>query len=341
LAAAAAGRRRPSRAQSMARIILARAAQSLGVLVVVSLLVFVGVYAIGNPVLVLTDPRSPPEVIAQTMRDLGLDRPLWEQYLLFLRNVLTGDFGVSYVHSRPALALILERLPATLELVLAALAIATLIGLPLGLVAGRAGERPLGRGVALASILGFSLPSFWVGLMLVMVFAIELNMLPASGRGDLGELLGIRTSLATPDGLRHLILPALNLALFPAALLLRLVRSGVQEQLGLDYVRFARAKGLTERRILIAYVLRNTLIPVITVMGIVTGGLIAFAVVTESVFAWPGMGKLIIDSIRQLDRPVIVSYILVIVVLFTLINFLVDILYTLIDPRVRLGARRP
>ncbi|HTV71406.1 MAG TPA: ABC transporter permease [Rhizobiaceae bacterium] len=322
----------------MAQFVLQRAMHASVVLVVVSLLVFCGIYAIGNPVHVLIDPRSSQEVIDQAIRNLGLDRPLWEQYLLFLRNAMEGDLGNSYVHSRPALQVILERLPATLELIFVAMSIAVVAGIPLGLIAGSMGERLPGRALSNLSVLGFSLPTFWVGLTLILIFSIELRWLPSGGRGEVGALLGVRTSLATSDGWKHVLLPAVNLSLFPMALLMRLVRSGVIEQANMDYVRFARAKGLSSTRILIAYIFRNTLIPVVTVMGLVTGGLIAFSVVTESVFAWPGIGKLIVDSIRLLDRPVIVAYILIVVLVFTAINFATDVTYSIIDPRIRLGG---
>ncbi len=318
--------------------IVARLTQAILVLFVVSVLVFVGVYLVGNPVYVLIDPRSSQDAIDQAIRTLGLDRPVWVQYFDFLGNALRGNFGISYVHSRPALQLIAERLPATLELVAAALVIGTMVGVPLGLIAGRSADGPAARAISAGSIVGFSLPTFWVGLLLIMLFSVHLHVLPASGRGDVGMLFGIPTSLVTLDGWKHLALPALNLSLFPAALLIRLLRSGVQENLRADFVLLARAKGLTERRILLAYVLRNALLPVITVMGLVAGTLIAFAVVTETVFAWPGMGKLIIDSIRMLDRPVIVSYILFTVMLFTVINLTTDLLCALVDPRARVEA---
>ena len=189
------------------------------------------------------------------------------------------------------------------------------------------------------SILGFSLPTFWVGLMLIMVFAVQLGWLPSTGRGETAELLGMRWSFLTWDGLRHMIMPALNLSLFNISLVLRLTRAGVRETLPMDFVKFAHAKGLSPARIVLVHVLKNIMIPVITVVGLELGSTIAFAVVTESVFAWPGMGKLIIDSINVLDRPVIVAYLMMIVLLFITINLLVDILYTMLDPRVRLETK--
>lgn len=321
--------------------VISRIAQSITVLFVVSILVFFGVYMIGNPVYVLIDPRSSQEAIDLAIKSLGLDRPAWEQYLTFLWRVFHGDFGVSYVYSQPALHLIAERLPATLELVFTAFVLGIVIGLPLGLIAGKSNNGMLSKSISAASIMGFSLPTFWVGIMLVLVFSVHFHVLPPSGRGEIGTILGIPTSLATWNGIQHLMLPALNLSLYPAALMIRLVRSGVQENLRSEFVLFARSKGLAPGRVLVTYVLRNALIPVVTVMGIVAGTLIAFAVVTETVFAWPGTGKLIIDSIRMLDRPVVIAYVLFTVVLFTMINLATDLVCALIDPRLRVARARP
>ncbi|MCH8478990.1 MAG: ABC transporter permease [Wenzhouxiangella sp.] len=260
------------------------------------------------------------------------------QYGQFLIAAIQGDLGTSFVYNQPAVDLILSRLPATLELALCAMVLAIVLGLPLGMVAGMRPDSLLDRGVMTGSILGFSLPNFWQGMMLIMIFAVWLGWLPSGGRGETGEILGIRTSLATVDGIRHLLLPALNLALFKLALVIRLTRSGTREVMLQDYIKFARAKGLHPRRIVLVHVLKNILLPVITVVGMEFGSLIAFAVVTETIFSWPGMGKLIIDSIAVLDRPVIVAYLLVVVVMFIAINLIVDLLYSVIDPRVRLAA---
>jgi peptide/nickel transport system permease protein len=319
---------------------LHRLAQSAVALFVMSLLVFAGVYAIGNPVDILINPQADQAEIAQAIAQLGLDRPLWQQYWIFLKGAAGGDFGKSFVASVPAIELILERLPATLELAFAAMAIAIVLGIPLGLLAGLKPESWIGRGIMAGSILGFSLPTFWVGLMLILVFSVQLGWLPSTGRGATVDIFGIPVSFLTADGLRHLVLPATNLALFELSLLLRLTRAGTREALLQDYVRYARAKGVPEFTVVRVHVLRNILIPVVTIAGLELGSLIAFAVVTETIFAWPGMGKLLIDSINVLDRPVIVAYLLVIVCLFIVINLLVDLLYSALDPRVRLkGAR--
>jgi peptide/nickel transport system permease protein len=246
--------------------------------------------------------------------------------------------GNSYIHNIPALKLIIQRLPATLELAAIAIFIAIIFGIPLGLWAGMKPKSFFSRSIMGGSVLGFSLPTFWVGLMMILLFSIYLGLLPTSGRGKTIELLGIPVSFLTWDGIKHLLLPAVNLALYPLALVIRLTRTGMMETLLLDFVKFARAKGLTEKRVIFVHVLKNILIPIVTVIGLQFGTLLAFAVVTESIFAWPGMGKLIIDSINLLDRPVIVAYLLITVLIFTLINLITDLLYSVLDPRVRLGG---
>lgn len=323
----------------MAVSLIRRLIQALFVILAMTVIVFIGVSVIGNPVDILINPDANQAERLRVIAHYGLDQPLWKQYLLFLQGLSRGEFGDSFVYGRPALGLILERLPATLELAISALLIAILIGLPLGLYAGLHPNRMSSRIVMSGSILGFSLPTFWVGLMLIMVFSVELRWLPTNGRGATAEFLGAQWSFLTRDGLTHLLLPAFNLALFKTSLILRLTRAGVQEVLPQDYIKFARAKGLSERRIVFVHVLKNLMIPLITIVGLEFGSLIAFSVVTESIFAWPGMGKLIIDSINLLDRPVIVAYLMMMVVLFVGLNFLIDICYTLLDPRVRLDAK--
>jgi peptide/nickel transport system permease protein len=306
--------------------VIRRALQSIVVVLVMSLVVFVGVHLVGDPVHILISDEMTQAEIDAFIHRLGLDRPVYEQYFHFLGNALRGDLGNSFVFGEPALKLILQRMPATLELAFAAFILAVVIGIPLGMYAGLRPESPASRAIMAGSILGFSLPTFWVGLMLIMVFAVMLGWLPSTGRGDFG----------TWDGLRHLILPAFNLALFKMALVTRLARAGTREAALQDYVKFARAKGLSPSRVVLVHVLKNILVPVVTVLGLELGGLIAFSVVTESVFAWPGMGKLLIESIQRLDRPVIVAYLVITVVMFVVINLVVDLLYSALDPRVRL-----
>ena len=322
----------------MLAFLIRRSLQSIAVLFAMSLIVFAGVYVIGDPVLVMISPEASQADIAATRASLGLDQPLWIQYGRFVGGALSGDLGRSYAYSVPAIRLILERMPATMELALVAMAIAIAIGIPLGLWAGLKPDSIAGRTIMSGSILGFSLPTFWVGLMLIMLFSVTLDWLPASGRGETVDVLGLRLSILTLDGWKHLLLPALNLALFTLALIIRLVRAGTREALLTDYVRFARAKGLSNARVVGVHVLKNILIPIVTVVGLEFGSVIAFSIVTESIFAWPGMGKLIIDSIGVLDRPVIVAYLLVVVTVFIVVNLLVDIAYSVLDPRVRLNS---
>ena len=317
---------------------LRRLGQSLLVLVAMSFLVFVGVYAIGNPVELLVNPQADDAERLRATMALGLDKPFLQQYASFLAGALRGDLGRSFVYNIPAIQLIVDKLPATLELAGAAMAMAIVLGIPLGLIAGLKPDSWIGRAIMAGSILGFSLPTFWVGLVLIMFFSVHLGWLPPNGRGETVALLGIPVSFLTLDGLRHLAMPAANLAIFKLSLLVRLTRAGTREALLQDYVKFARAKGLAPRRVIGVHVLKNILIPIFTVIGLELGSVIAFAVVTESIFAWPGSGKLLIDSINQLDRPVIVAYLLVTVTIFIAINFLVDVLYSALDPRVRLGA---
>ncbi len=329
--------------------LLRRLIQAAGVVLAMSLLVFIGVYAIGDPVEILISPDADQLERERAVAALGLDRPLWEQYFTFLGNALQGDLGRSFVFNEPALRLILQKMPATMELAFGAMFLAILIGLPLGMYAGMRPNAPGSKLVMAGSILGFSLPTFWVGLMLIMVFAVQLGWLPSTGRGETCSLLGfvglqpcgqgVQWSFLTRDGLAHMLMPAVNLALFKISLVIRLTRAGVRETMLMDFVKFARAKGLSPTRVTMVHIFKNILIPVVTVVGLELGSTIAFSVVTESVFAWPGMGKLIIDSINVLDRPVIVAYLMIIVMMFITINLIVDLTYSVLDPRVRLESK--
>ncbi|NDV27809.1 ABC transporter permease [Desulfovibrio sp. JC010] len=321
----------------MLAFLIRRISQSVVVLLVMSVLVFGGVFCIGNPVDILIAPDATPAERDRAIKELGLDKPLPEQYMRFLKDAVQGDLGNSFVYNEPALKLIMQRMPATMELAVTAMLMAVFFGIPLGMVAGIKSDTLLGRSIMRFSILGFSLPTFWVGLMFIIIFSVYLGWLPSGGRGETVEILGVPVSFLSWDGIRHLILPAMNLALFKTSLAIRLSRAGVQENLQMDYVKFARAKGLTNTRIIGLHVMKNIMIPVVTVLGMEFGGLIAFAVVTETIFSWPGMGKLVIDSIGVLDRPVIVAYLLITVTMFIIINLIVDIIYSILDPRVRLG----
>jgi peptide/nickel transport system permease protein len=319
--------------------LLRRLIQAIAVVFAMSVIVFVGVYAIGDPVEILISPDADQLERERAIAALGLDLPLWQQYFVFLGKALQGDLGRSFVFNDPALRLILQRMPATLELAFGATIMALILGLPLGLYAGLRPHSPISRGIMAGSILGFSLPTFWVGLMLIMVFAVQLGWLPSTGRGPTREFLGLQWSFLTWEGLRHMLMPAINLSLFKISLVIRLTRAGVRETMLMDYVKFARAKGLSPSRVTFVHVFKNILIPVVTVVGLELGSTIAFSVVTESVFAWPGMGKLIVDSINVLDRPVIVAYLMIIVLMFITINLIVDLTYSVLDPRVRLEAK--
>jgi peptide/nickel transport system permease protein len=323
----------------MFAFLLRRLGQGLLVVAVMATLVFVGVYALGNPIDILISPQADELEREQAIVRLGLDRPLWAQFGIFLKSAVTGDLGTSFVHGVPAVDLILGRMPATLELAFVALILSIGVGIPAGLLAGLAPRSLGGRAIMTGSILGFSVPNFWLGLMLILLFAVELKILPAGGRGEARTIFGVEISLLTLDGLRHLILPALTLAIYKASLIARLAYAGTREALLQEYVRFARAKGLSRRRIVGVHVLKTIMIPVVTVTGLELGSMIGFAVVTETVFAWPGMGKLLIESIYRLDRPVIVAYLVIIVIMFVVINFMVDLIYTLLDPRVRITGQ--
>jgi peptide/nickel transport system permease protein len=321
----------------MTAFILRRLMQSAAVVVVMSMIVFFGVHVVGDPVYLLINPQADQKDIEAAIKALGLDRPIYEQYWHFVLGALKGDLGRSFIFGESALKVIIQRMPATMELAFAAIVMAIVLGIPLGLYAGLKPETKTSKTIMAVSILGFSLPTFWVGLMMIMVFAVMLGWLPSTGRGPTATYFGITTSLFTAKGLQHILLPALNLALLKISLVIRLTRAGTREAIHQDYIKFARAKGLSPRRVIGVHLLKNILIPVITVLGLEFGNLVAFSVVTETIFAWPGMGKLLIGSIQSLDRPVIVAYLILIVLIFVVINLVVDILYSILDPRVRLG----
>jgi peptide/nickel transport system permease protein len=318
--------------------ILRRLAQSLFVVGAMMVIVFFGVYLIGNPIDILISPDASLQEIEDTKIRFGFDRPIHVQFLQFVGNAVQGDLGRSFVHGESAVKLILHYMPATLELATLGLVFAIALGLPLGVYAGYRAEQWQGKAIMTGTIFGFSLPNFWVGMLFILFFSVYLQWLPSTGRGETVEILGIHLSVFAPGGLKYMLLPALTLALYKASLVARLARAGTQEALMQDYVKFARAKGVSESRILFVHVLKNILIPIVAVLGLELGSMIAFAVVTETVFAWPGMGKLLIDSITKLDRPVIVAYLMMTVLVFVTINLVVDLLYTWLDPRVRLAG---
>ena len=319
----------------MLTFIIQRLLQAAVVMFVISAMVFIGVYAVGNPIDVMIAPDVTQEIREATIRAYGFDQPLWRQYLTFLQKLASGDFGRSFVYNMPVLDLILSRLPATLEITLAAVIGATLLGVPLGMYAGYAPDSLASRTIMAVSVLGFSVPTFWIGLLLIFGFAVNLGVLPAGGRGDTVSVLGVPWSFFTANGLQHMLLPSINLGLFKLALMIRLSRAGTREVMLTDTVRFARAAGESEWTILRRHVLRLIAIPLVTVFGLEFGSTLAFAVVTETIFSWPGVGKLIIDSISTLDRPVMVAYLMLVSLLFITINLSVDIAYAALDPRLR------
>ncbi len=320
----------------MTVFIIRRLLQAILVVWAMSFLVFSGVNLVGDPVEMMVNDEADQAERERVIKAMGLDKPWYLQYVHFVGRAFQGDLGKSFVYGEESLGIIVQRMPATFELALAALLMAIVIGIPLGVFAGLNAESRISKTIMAGSILGFSLPTFWVGLMFIMVFAVMLGWLPSTGRGDTIPLMGINVSFLTLDGLAHLFLPALNLALFKISLVIRLARAGTREIIHQDFIKFARAKGLSTSRVILVHLMKNIMIPVVTVLGLEFGGLIAFSVVTETVFAWPGMGKLIIDSIQSLDRPIIVAYLMIIVLVFVIINLVVDVLYSILDPRVRI-----
>ena len=324
----------------MFAFILRRLLQAMLVMAVMSGLVFVGLYVVGDPVSMMASPEATDMERDAIRANFGLDKPLLEQYAIFMSHAVRLDFGKSFLTGQSAMGLILERAPATLELAFVAMLLAGVVGIPLGILAGLRPQALSTRGIMTGSVLGFSLPNFWVGLMLIMVFAVYLGWLPASGRGQTIMVGPVDISLLTWDGWQRIILPACTIAMAKAALMIRVTRAATRESLPMDYIKFARAKGLSWSRILRVHLLKNILIPIVTVFGLEFGQVVAFAVVTETIFAWPGMGKLLLDSIITLDRPVVVAYLILIVFFLVMLNLLTDILYSVLDPRVRLQAAK-
>jgi peptide/nickel transport system permease protein len=313
--------------------------QAFLLLLAMSLIGFIGIHAVGNPVYnIVNIETATAEDIRRASVALGLDQPIWRQYLLFIGNVITGNFGTSYIYHLPAFSLVMSKLPATMDLASIAMLFAACGGTLLGLVAGRLQGSWLDRGILSTSVLALSIPSFWLSMMLILVGAILTGWFPSGGRGDTVVLLGREWSFATIDGLRHIVLPALALAIPNVALIARLARSGTIEVESQEFIRFCRAKGLTPRRILFRHTLPNISIPIVTVIGMQFGGMLAFAVVVETIFAWPGVGKLLIDSIQLLDRPVLMASLTFVTVAFVTLNAVVDLFYAVLDPRVRISG---
>ncbi|MEA3544085.1 MAG: ABC transporter permease [Thermodesulfobacteriota bacterium] len=315
----------------MGRYIFKRLFHAVLVMSVISFIVFFIMYKAGDPVELLLPPDATYQEVIEMRAYLGLDKPFTTQYAIFLKNAMRGDVGNSYIYGQPAIDIVLERYPATMELAVLAMFFSILLGIPMGVIASVKPKALVSRSIMFFSLAGISIPVFWTGMVFVLICSVYLGILPSSGRGEVRFF----TSAFTWDGIRHLIMPVMTLTLFQLALIIRLTRTGMMEVLMQDYIKLARAKGLPNRVVIYYHALKNTLIPVITVIGIQFGQLIAFTIVTETIFAWPGTGKLIIDSIQNLDRPVVVAYLLMISFIFVLINFMVDVIYTFVDPRVR------
>ena len=317
--------------------IFRRLAQSILVIAIVSAVSFSLFNFVGDPVNNMVGQDATREQRIEIRQQLGLDDPILSQYARFLGNTLQGDFGMSYRIKRPVDQLILERLPATLELVFVSAVIALVVGIGLGVYTGIRRHSWMSRSILSVSLVGVSLPTFIIGIALIYVFAVHLRWLPSSGRSGTVDFGWWKTSLLTVDGWRAIILPAITLSLFQLTLILRLVRAEMLEVMQTDYIKFARARGLAERAINFRHALRNTLVPVITIIGLNIGGLIAFSVITETVFQWPGTGLMFIQAVDFVDVPIMAAYLVFVALLFVLINLIVDILYFVVDPRIRLG----
>jgi len=321
--------------------VISRILQAVPVLLVVGFIAFAMFAFVGDPVTVMLGQDYTEAQRAAMVHQLGLDQPFFVQYGKFLWAALHGEFGVSYRLARPVTELIAERLPATLELALTASVLALAIGVPMGVYTGIYRNAPLSRAFMVFSLIGVSLPTFLIGILLILVFSVVLGWLPSFGRGDVVDLGGWwTTGFLTWGGIKALILPSITLGLFQMTLIMRLVRAEMLEVLRADYIKFARARGLTNRAVNFGHALKNTLVPVITIVGLQLGGLVAFAIVTETVFQWPGMGLLFVQSVSVADIPVMSAYLQLVAVLFVGINLMVDLLYYAVDPRLRAGQGR-
>jgi peptide/nickel transport system permease protein len=320
----------------MLAFIIRRLLQSVLVMLAVALVAFLLFQYVGDPVSQMLGQDATPEDRARLRTELELDQPFYLQFGTFVGNAIQGDFGISLRQGRAVSTLIQERLPATLELAFMAAFIAISVGIPAGVYTALRRDSWMSQVLLAASLVGISLPTFLIGILLILVFAVQLGWLPSYGRGDVIKVGWWSSGLLTPTGWKHLILPAITLSLFQLTLIMRLVRSEMLEVLRTDYIKFARARGLTDRAVNFGHALKNTLVPVITITGLQVGGIIAFAIVTETVFQWPGMGLLFIQSVQFADIPVMAAYLCLIALVFVLINLIVDLLYFAVDPRLRI-----
>jgi peptide/nickel transport system permease protein len=319
----------------MFAFILRRLAQAVIVMVSVALIAFMLFQYVGDPVVFLLGQDATPDQVRELRADLGLDQPFFVQFWHFLANAVQGEFGLSLRQGAKVSRLIAERLPATLELSLVAAVLALAVGIPMGVYAALKRGTFMSQVFMTVSLLGVSLPTFLIGILLILVFAVNLGWFPSFGRGDVTQVGWWSTGLLTAKGWHHITLPAITLAIFQLTLIMRLVRAEMLEVLRTDYIKFARARGLTNRAVHFGHALKNTLVPVMTITGLQLGGLIAFAIITETVFQWPGMGLLFIQAVTFADIPVMAAYLCLIALIFVVINLVVDLLYFAVDPRLR------
>ncbi|HZY19718.1 MAG TPA: ABC transporter permease [Ramlibacter sp.] len=324
----------------MFAFVIRRLLQAVIVMVTVAFIAFLLFQFVGDPVVFLLGQDASPDQIRQLRADLGLDKPFFVQFWHFLLNAVQGEFGLSLRQGAKVSRLLAERFPATLELALVAAVLALVIGIPMGVYAALRRGSFLSQVFMTLSLLGVSLPTFLIGILLILVFAVTLGWLPSFGRGETVQLGWWSTGLLSRDGWLHLVLPALTLAVFQLTLIMRLVRAEMLEVLRTDYIKFARARGLSDRAIHFGHALKNTLVPVMTITGLQLGGLIAFAIITETVFQWPGMGLLFIQAVTFADIPVMAAYLCLIALIFVVINLVVDMLYVAVDPRLRVGGAK-
>ena len=321
----------------MIAFILRRLIQSVIVMIAVAFISFLLFQYVGDPVSFLLGQDATPEEVREMRAALGLDQPFFVQFWHFLGNAVQGDFGMSLRQAAKVSGLIAERFPATLELALVAAVLALVVGIPMGVYTALRRGSFMSQVFMAISLLGVSLPTFLIGILLILVFAVGLGWFPSFGRGDTVQLGWWSTGLLTLDGWHHIVLPAITLAIFQLTLIMRLVRAEMLEVLRTDYIKFARARGLSNRAIHFGHALKNTLVPVMTITGLQLGGLIAFAIITESVFQWPGMGLLFIQAVTFADIPVMAAYLCLVALIFVVINLVVDLLYFVVDPRLRVG----
>lgn len=324
----------------MPAFVLQRLLQSVIVMLAVSLISFAMFRFVGDPVASLLGQDSRLEDFEELRSRLGLDDPFYVQFFRFIGSALQGEFGISYRLQQPVTELIASRLPATIELAVVSALIALVFGISLGVYAALRPRSVLTELIMTVSLVGVSLPTFLIGIGLIYVFSVELQWLPSFGRGEVVDIGWWKTGFLTESGLKSIVLPAITLSLFQLTLIMRLVRAEMLEVLRQDYIRFAKARGLSSRAINFGHALKNTLVPVITITGLQLGSIIAFAIVTETVFQWPGVGSLFISSVQVVDVPVMAAYLMFIALVFVTINFIVDILYYMVDPRLRAAGRR-